>query len=41
MLKLKSLIRRFASKFWTCPRCGTTNHDYDIYCKNCKNRRPY
>lgn len=40
MLKLKNLIRRFASQYWVCPRCGTTNKIFDLYCKYCKNRRP-
>lgn len=32
--------------YWTCPRCGTTNKkyndpNYDVYCHECKNRRPF
>ncbi len=28
-------------QYWTCLRCGTTNVGTAMYCKECKNRRPY
>lgn len=32
--------------YWVCPRCGTTNKkyndsNYDVYCNECHNRRPF
>lgn len=37
----KAKKRLYAAGFWTCARCGTTNYDSQIFCKQCNNRRPY
>ncbi len=34
-------IMMASSQYWICPRCHTTNYNCDLYCKECKNRRPY
>lgn len=27
--------------YWTCARCGTTNHNSRLYFSKCQNRRPF